>query len=145
MRSTVTLVAGLVCLASRGHAQQTSATPPTFASGITLIQVDVSVVDAEDEPVRGLRASDFAIFEDGVPQDIQSFTAIDVPAAPPVTAPSTRQVASDIRDNVTATDHRIMVIVFDDLQMPTHMTSRAREVGRRLIEGLGPEDQAAIV
>ena len=56
-----------------------------------------------------------------------------------------RQVASDIRDNVTAADHRIMVIVFDDLQIPSHMTSRAREVGRRLIEGLGPEDQAAIV
>ena len=88
MRSTVPLVAGLVtCLASRGHTQQNPATPPTFASGVTLIQVDVSVLDADGQPVRGLQASDFTILEDGVAQDIQSFTAIDVPPAPPSPPP----------------------------------------------------------
>jgi VWFA-related protein len=146
VKSIVTLVAGLVaCLASRGHAQQAPASPPTFGSEITLIQVDVSVLDAADEPVRGLLASDFTLFEDGVPRDIQSFTAIDVPAAPPVTATSARQVASDVRDNATAADHRIMVVVLDDLQIPSDMTGRVRELGRHLIEGLSPGDQAAIV
>ena len=146
MKSTVTLVAGLVaCLASQGHAQQAPASPPTFGSAITLIQVDVSVLDAADQPVRGLLASDFTLFEDGVPRAIQSFSAIDIPAAPSATAPSARQAASDVRDNVTGADHRTMVVVLDDLQIRADMTGRVREVGRQIIEGLRPGDQAAIV
>jgi VWFA-related protein len=146
MRLTVTVVAVLLApLASRGHAQHAPASPPTFEAAITLIQVDVSVIDSENQSVRGLEASDFTVLEDGAVQNIQSFTAIDVPPPPPLASSWMQEVPADVRDNVSPADHRIMAIVLDDQLIRAHMTGRVKQLVRLLVEGLGPEDQAAIV
>ena len=48
---------------------------PTFASKVELVTVDAVVVDGKDRPVRGLRADDFVLLEDGKPQKVESFEA----------------------------------------------------------------------
>src|SRR5262245_4815594 len=50
-----------------------------FASGVKLVEVDVTVTDAAGEPLSGLGRDDFHVLEDGVPQTIAAFTAGDVP------------------------------------------------------------------
>jgi Ca-activated chloride channel family protein len=63
-------------------AMQQAPPRPTFKSGVTLIEVDVVVTDHSGRPVRGLSRDDFTIAEDGIPVDIATFSAIDLPEAP---------------------------------------------------------------
>jgi Ca-activated chloride channel family protein len=50
-----------------------------FRSGIDLVALNVVVTDAHQKLVTGLTADDFAVFEDGVQQDVSFFAAMDIP------------------------------------------------------------------
>ena len=54
-------------------------TAPTFRSNVDLVALNVVVTDGDEKYVSGLRASDFAVFEDGIQQDVSFFGASDVP------------------------------------------------------------------
>lgn len=56
-----------------------AATGPTFRAATELVALNVTVTDPEDRFVKGLRQEDFAVFEDGVPQNVTFFAATDVP------------------------------------------------------------------
>ncbi len=43
--------------------------PPQFRAAVDLVHLDVSVLDRNRRPVRGLSASDFIVLEDGKTQD----------------------------------------------------------------------------
>jgi VWFA-related protein len=91
MPATRRIAGVLVCLLvladhpSIGAQQQSPTQPPTFRSRVTLVPVDVRVIDRRGRPVTGLRQQDFVITEDDVPQPIVhfSFTALRPMAAPP--------------------------------------------------------------
>ncbi len=51
---------------------------PTFPSQVEQVVVDVVVADERHRPVTGLKATDMTVLEDGVPQTIVSFEAVDV-------------------------------------------------------------------
>jgi Ca-activated chloride channel family protein len=51
----------------------------TFRSGVDLVALNVVVTDGDQKYVAGLSSSDFAVFEDGVQQDVSFFGASDVP------------------------------------------------------------------
>ncbi len=62
--------------------------PPTdedFDEGSTLrintelVTLNVRVIDRNNRPIDNVRQSDFHVFEDGVPQPIESFTREEVP------------------------------------------------------------------
>jgi Ca-activated chloride channel family protein len=53
--------------------------PPVFRSGAELVALTVAVVDKDQRFVRGLAQNDFAVYEDGVRQDLSFFAASDVP------------------------------------------------------------------
>jgi Ca-activated chloride channel family protein len=55
------------------------APPPVFRSGAELVALTVAVLDRDQRFVRGLSVNDFAVFEDGVRQDLSFFAASDVP------------------------------------------------------------------
>jgi Ca-activated chloride channel family protein len=52
---------------------------PTFSSGVNLVEVYATVTDREGLPVTGLRAADFVVTEDGIPQPISTFAAGEFP------------------------------------------------------------------
>src|SRR5262249_2589655 len=60
--SCVYLVASSLALLGQAQTQ-----PPTFKTGVQLVRIDVSVLDDKRQPVRGSRASDFTVLEDGRP------------------------------------------------------------------------------
>jgi VWFA-related protein len=120
---------------------------PQFRSGIDLVQVDVSVLDRERRPVRGIAASEFTILENGQPQEVVAFQAVDMPDALPPPTPWMREVQPDVRRNDEAIEHRLIVILMDDatmLMQPAFVKS-AKEIGHRAIEQLGPSDLAAVL
>jgi len=51
----------------------------TFRSGVDLVALSVVVTDGRDKFVSGLSAADFAVIEDGVPQQVSFFSAAAVP------------------------------------------------------------------
>jgi Ca-activated chloride channel family protein len=53
--------------------------PPVFRSGAELVALSVAVLDRDQRFVRGLSVADFAVYEDGVRQDVSFFAASDVP------------------------------------------------------------------
>ena len=62
-------------------AAATSKPPPTatFRSSVDLVALNVVVTDGDQKYVAGLNPSDFAVFEDGIQQDVSFFGASDVP------------------------------------------------------------------
>lgn len=53
--------------------------PATFKGGIDLVALNVVVVDPRQQFVSGLTAGNFAIYEDGVQQDVSFFAAAEIP------------------------------------------------------------------
>jgi len=55
--------------------------PPAavFRSGTNLVALNLTVTDQHNQFVKGLTAADFAVFEDGVQQQVQFFDTDDVP------------------------------------------------------------------
>jgi VWFA-related protein len=51
----------------------------TFRAGTELVALNVTVTDGHDRFVKGLTKEDFAVFEDGVPQQLSFFAANQVP------------------------------------------------------------------
>ena len=72
------IVAAVALANPAGRAQQPAPqrTTETAKSGVTAVLVDVIVRDRRGQPVRDLELSEFQVFEDGVPQNIGSFTRV---------------------------------------------------------------------
>jgi VWFA-related protein len=117
-----------------------------FRTGVDLVHLDVTVLDARQQPVRGLTAEDFTIREDGKPQSIVTFVPVDVPLR---VEPRAGWMHDEPEDTVSnAQDvRRLVVIVMDDaLTGFVHGESRsARRIAHAVIDELGPSDMAAVV
>src|SRR5688572_22862510 len=74
-------------------------TTPRFRAGVELVHLDVSVLDRNRRPVRGLTPADSTIVENGAPQQVAVFNAVDIPDAPPLPTAWMRDVAPDVRTN----------------------------------------------
>ena len=115
---------------------------PVFRSGVDLVQIDVVVLDADGQPVRGLTKDDFTLYDRLVKQDIATFVAKshERPPADPFAAP----LPLDVADNRSSRSDRLVIIVLDDL----HFRGRTREaVGlvRRTVQELGDSVSLGLV
>jgi VWFA-related protein len=118
---------------------------PTFRSGVDVVELDVTVLDRDRRPVKGLTAADFTILERGKPQPIVAFSAVDVPAPVSYSAPWMRDAPIDVVSN--AENRRLVTIVMDDAYtgFSPDVMQRAKGLARAAIDQLGPNDMAAVV
>src|SRR5262245_17849082 len=72
-----------VLIAAIAAAQERPQQPPTFATRVEAVLVDVVVRDKSGQAVPGLSVSDFVVKEDGKERPILSFAAFDESAARP--------------------------------------------------------------
>jgi VWFA-related protein len=135
-------LAALLCLVAPASTQQ-----PTFKVNVNVVDVDVTVKDAQGNFVTGLTADDFEVFEDGRPQTIQTFSYIELPAQPRTSfAFGGRAVPNDVRSNRDVESGRVYIIVLDDLNVAPLRTAIVRRHARNFIEQhFGPRDLAAVV
>jgi VWFA-related protein len=140
------LVLLAVTWAGSAGSAQSARTQTRFRTGVDIVRLDVSVLDAHRRPVRGLAAEDFTVLEDGQLRPIVTFAAVDLPDADEPTAGWQRDVASDVATN-QASAQRLVVIVMDDglTQGDPANSVTARQVARSVIDRLGPNDLAAVV
>ncbi|HTL03605.1 MAG TPA: hypothetical protein VL243_15325, partial [Vicinamibacterales bacterium] len=127
---------GLTLALSHGVAQQPSAPSadslPSFRSGIDIVELDVSVLGKDRMPIRGLTAADFTVFEDGKPQPIVAFDAVDLPDFNRSSASWLRDIAPDV-----ATNHRdaqrVVLILIDDCSVSFEDTTLTKGVTHAIL------------
>jgi Ca-activated chloride channel homolog len=80
-RVAATGLLALLVLASGAalRAQGPPRPPPVFGTGIEVINLNVSVTDARGRYITDLTKNDFAVFEDGVRQELSIFNHEDIP------------------------------------------------------------------
>jgi VWFA-related protein len=150
-RTVGTIAIAAVCLVAAGTARQNPPQPvPRFRAGIDLVVLDVSVLDRNRVPVGGLTAADFTIFEDGRPQEVSSFTAVELPDTErkkEVSAAWLRDVSPDVqRNDDYLADRGVFVIVLDDATpMPGEDVAYVKKWARAMVERLGPDAIASVV
>lgn len=136
-----------ICLACQASALVGQEQPQaTFQARLDVVQVDVSVLDRDRKPVRGLTAADFTVLEDGKPRPIVAFVPVDIAERETVSAraPWTRDVSRDAVTNDLPPEGRLVVIMFDWSIRPFDQ-ELARQIGRAVVDQLGPNDLAAVV
>ncbi len=107
---------------------------PVFRTDVDVIRLDVSVLDKDRRPVRGLKAEDFTVYEDGKLQRLVAVSEIDAVVNDPVPSAWMRFVPRDVSMNDLADqagEGRIVAVVMDDWNIPFDdldiiMQSRAR-------------------
>lgn len=125
--------------------------PPVFRTGVDVIRLDVSVLDKDRRPVKGLTAEDFTVVENGKDQRIVAVTEMAAADNDPTPSAWMRMVQPDVAANDLTDmtgDGRFVAIVMDDWNIPFddhEIILNTRAVGRYLVDALNPSDVAAVV
>ncbi len=143
--SVVRLTAAVLAAAALVSGQD-ARPQPRFRGGVDLVMVDVSVLDPDRQPVRGLFRDRFTVLEDGEPRAIVAFSEVEVPGADALPTGWMRDVSPDVKTNGSA-GSRLFVLLLDDAQIGTvpYLNLRTRAIGHYFVDRLGPDDMAAIV
>ncbi len=115
---SIAVLAATAALDPRAAAAQTQL-PPTFGTGIEVINLSLSVTDPADNYVIDLGRPDFAVYEDGIRQDLEFFTHENLPIS--------------------------MVIMVDTSASMEEKLSVAQQAAIRFTRTLRPVDLAQIV
>jgi VWFA-related protein len=129
--------------ADQQQAQQPSRIPGTFRSAVTLVPLDVRVLDERGRPVTDLERDDFVVFEDDVPQRIGHFShqILTAVAPAPDAVIKMREAPGDV---LKPQNHRVFLLVLGRgrLQYPAKGVDAAIDFVR---EQLLPQDQVAVL
>ena len=157
MKKAISVLSGwlavFVCVSAQQPAPA-STQLPTFRTGVDAIQLDVSVLDKDRKPVRGLTAADFTVLEDGKPREVVAFSAVELPALPDAPPSKLETVPPDVTRNDLGAG-RIVVILMDPflerVMAPGRVTiadppgiTALRATAASVVNGLGPGDLAAV-
>src|SRR5690606_22347066 len=127
---------------------------PAFRTSISFVEVDAFVTDGAGAFVRGLTKDDFEVYDDGVRQDVASFTVIDLPG--PSQRQGWRAVTDDdltrtYRSDTVPPESRVYALLLDraagagsvSMRFPSAASplNRAQTLARRFIEdAMAPDD-----
>jgi Ca-activated chloride channel family protein len=78
-RATLSLALVTVFAASAAAQEPAPGPAPVFRSSANMVALNVTVTDLKKQLVTGLTAGDFAVFEDGVQQEVRFFESKSVP------------------------------------------------------------------
>ena len=147
MTRSVFLAAATVLSAAGSGAQ--SQQSPVFRSSVDLVHFDVSVLDRDRRPVRGLKIEDFKVLEDGKPRTVMAFAAVDVEPPVPQVSSTWRDVSADVISNEPEhnPDGRLFVLLIDDAMLPGDPSAirNARKIAHGVVDRLSATDQLAVV
>jgi VWFA-related protein len=131
---------------------------PIFRTGTTLIPVDVTVKDKAGQPLEGLKASDFSIFEDGKQQKIAVFEfqklSTELAPPPPLSLADQLELPKTPKTTITVAapgqvqyhNKRLLVFFFDFSSMQVADQLRAQDAALKFLNNkITKDDLVAIV
>jgi len=106
--------------------------PPTFPAQVEQVIVDVVVTDKKGNAIRGLKREDITVSEDGAPQAVVSFEAVQLPDQPSEAPPPPPRVSV----NTTPEERRgrTFVILFDDMNITPWRANQAKAAVASFLE-----------
>lgn len=131
------------CVTALGALPQDRAQAPTFRGRITLVPIDVRVLDRDGKPVTDLGKADFAVVEDGVTQPVSFFErqrlgdSLPDASIPPTLTPALPPAAR-------LQNRRVFLVVLGRYWLPRAQFGMVGAVTRFLRERLLPQDYAAV-
>lgn len=146
MRAPILLavVAGALVSVSARNPQPATPQAPAFRSGVELVRLDVRVTDAEERPIRDLRAEEVEIFEEGQPRPIVLFQHIERPVGTYAEV-AQRTISSEVSTNQGAPRGHVYVLIFDQLHIMPGNEQRARQAAERFLRTrVRPGDRIAL-
>jgi VWFA-related protein len=145
-RALLCTVACATALLVSAAARQVATQPQqTFRSSVDLIQLDVSVLDENRHPVRGLTAGDFTVTEGGQVRPVVAFKAIELPAPVPHAASWMRDVAADTTTNAPARGRVVVIAMALPAALSTLNQMKQVAAASEVINGFGPDDLGAVI
>jgi VWFA-related protein len=148
---SLTLIVGAVAIAlaaaaaSPGQDPRRDQQPPAFKSGVTVVPVDVRVVDKDGRPITDLKQEEFRILENGVPQTIAHFMAQVLAAEAP--QPGLRASPNTASFDATPQSRRVFLFVLgpgalgDTRSHPETLDALLRFIRESLL----PQDQVGLI
>ena len=129
------------------HGQAQQGPGVTFQVEVNYVDVDAVVTDEQGRFVTGLTRDDFAVFEDGKPQKIDTFSLVDIPVEKPDDiVVEGRTIPADTRTNRVPFAGRVYVIVLDDLDVSAMRSTPVRDAARKFVrEHMAANDLGAVV
>jgi VWFA-related protein len=112
----------------------------TESTEVLVVEVPVQVL-RNGEPVRGLTREDFELFEGRERQTITGFEVLDLAAAGPAVAPTTKGPAKTV---VPPSARRRFLLLFDLAFSQPQSVEKARRAARDLIGRLHPTDLVGV-
>lgn len=112
---------------------------------VPLVVEDVTVLDRNDEPVQGLKASDVTVTEDGKPVTVRAFEE-HVPAARPATIPKLPDMGPNLYTNVqpAPADNSLYILLLDALNTPLVDQAYVRQQMLKYLKNLPPGMRVAV-
>jgi VWFA-related protein len=146
---TLSLVGGIVVAAVvEGQAQQPAPGELVLRATTRMVSLDAIVTDREGRPVTDLTRNDFTVLEDGKPQTLATFSAVNRQSSarrqdsPPVLQPH----VTTNRPDVIEADDRIAVLLLDGLNTPPQNQQYLRQqMLKWLAEHFDPRRKLAVV
>jgi len=118
-----------------------------FRVPVNIVVVNATVTDKDGNPVTDLTSKDFKVYDDGKPQDIQTFALESYGPAELEDAKAPAVSPKDARTEPNAARPRIISIVIDDLTMESVVNfPRMIDAMKQYVKNdMGPRDQVAIL
>jgi VWFA-related protein len=118
--------------------------PAQFEAEVEQVVVDLVVVDKKGNPMAGLGPDDMIVTEDGVPQTVVSFEAVNLPDQPAPQAAASPRVSTNTEPS--ALRGRTFVIVLDDVHLtPQRERDAKAAVASFLTNGVREGDYVTLV
>ena len=142
----VAFVAGPAPSARAAAAKDAKGRPPVFegSSQVVSVEVPVNVVDRDGQPVRGLTADDFEVWDGNERQTLSSFEMVDLAAldaARQAAGPATVQRLPELDSGA----RRHFLMLFDlSFSTPTSVLKARLAAREFLLHDLHPSDLAAV-
>jgi VWFA-related protein len=116
---------------------------PSFRSSTRLVELSVVVTDRDRNPVDGLTASDFQVFDDGKPQHVELFVIEGTSAAAPRSKMAPARNAREFSNRLPDTGG-VTIVLYDQLNTPTAARMNARVHVARFLEQIKPDDRIGL-
>ncbi len=136
----------LAMTASPGQNPPRDQQPAAFKSGVTMVPLDVRVLDKDGRPITDLKREDFTILENGVPQTIAHFMAQALVADRPQPALRASTKAEPF-DATTPQNRRVFLVVLgpgalgDTRVYPQTLNALLQFIRKSLL----PQDQVGLL
>ncbi|HEX5215073.1 MAG TPA: VWA domain-containing protein [Vicinamibacterales bacterium] len=113
---------------------------PVFRAGVDLVALDVTVVDRNGAPVKGLTADAFTVRIDGQPRAVRTLDYVEYGAGAGPTSSGAQSSNTDVGATRASQGGRVVVILFDDLSLKPGAAEGLTIAAERVLTTLDDDD-----